>query len=212
MRMISVVDSCTIVLNAMRYIINRCESRCCAIMTNDYAEFIHAFRSGVEMHDVFMHIQPGNAFILKVVEEVLSSPKPPRVIVILEQLHMPTLQLLFAIGVRFFLSRRDPVYRINNVMQLTIANDYISPEVLSELHKDKARFFNQSQMEIFKDVKLFTPTESMIVISLLLSESLVNLANKRFVSVKTIHSHKRNALKKLGMKKLNAFFNGVQCF
>jgi DNA-binding NarL/FixJ family response regulator len=128
------------------------------------------------------------------------------VIALLENAHVPTLLLLRAMGVHFLLSYRDPTSRILDVLESRIPAHYISSELQSAIEKFQSTSSQAATWGRYHMVEHLTPMELSIIIDLLQGISPRHVARKFFVSIKTVSTHKLNALKKLGIKRLNMFF------
>lgn len=204
MRKVAVLDSCEFAQTGFHSIICNNESLICSLMTNNSSTLLAAFYVGIQMDDVFISVQPGDVGPLWAIHALIRSSVPPRVIVTVESAHVPMLQLLRALGVRFILSRRDTVDRICKVLLDPMLSHYISPALQSavdRIHPEPSRAAKKSTF--VGGVELFTLRETDIVLDLLQGISPCQVAKKRCLSVKTVSMYKINAIKKMGVKGLN---------
>lgn len=68
-------------------------------MTNNSSTLLSAFNAGMQMNNVFVHVQPGVIDMLRAIRVFIRSSSPPRVIAMVSNVHVPPLKLLRAMGV-----------------------------------------------------------------------------------------------------------------
>ncbi len=119
---------------------------------------------------------------------------------------IPILKLLRAMGVTFIFSLRDSLMEICNFLQNPSNSHYISEGVKTTFKTINPPSSKLSEWNSFDSVQYLTPTETEIILDLIQGISPWRVARKRFISVKTVSVHKRNALKKMELRELNDFF------
>lgn len=116
------------------------------------------------------------------------------------------LRLLHAIGGTFIVSRQGAVNELHNILQCHLLNHYISYKLQLAIQKHPPHTLWLTEAMTLDGAQILTATESEILIDLLRGKSTEFVARKRFISEKTVSTHKLNALRKLKVKNLSAFF------
>lgn len=116
------------------------------------------------------------------------------------------LRLPHAIGGNFIVSRQGAVNELHNILQCHLLNHYISYKLQLAIQKHHPHPLWLTEAMTLDGTQILTATESEILIDLLQGKSTKFVATKRLISEKTISTHKLNALRKLRLKNLNAFF------
>jgi len=162
---------------------------------------------------VFIHIQSNvNVIVfLRIIQGVINSVSRPRIIVMVDNVHAPTLKLLRSMDVRFILSQRESLITLLKILCSSAISHYMSDELHTVMKNIYPATVWGKEWGPFDGVQHLTPTEIEIVLDLLQGMSPQRMSQKRFVSVKTISTHKHNALRKMGLKGLNEFFISPRC-
>lgn len=178
----------------------------CFLTTSDISELVSVFYTNVQISDIIVHVKTGDNEILKVIAAFISSGSTVRVIVIVENVYASTVKLLRAIGVTIILSKFDSLDSIREVLNTPKNIRYMSPKVKSMIKSEQRDSQLVKVWDISKDEENLTPTETDIILDLCQGMSPWVVAKKRFISIKTVSRHKINALKKMGLKNINAIF------
>lgn len=206
MKNIVALDCNSFALNAIQYIANDSESITCKLATKDRSVFIWTVTTHTDIDVALVHVHPKDYSVLGLIQMLLTKTNPPRVIIMLNYAHPPTLKLILSMGIRFILLRRDPISRIRDTLQQLECSYYISPELDKIMANMKPPHYRAVSWKIFSGVQNLTPVETSIFIDLLNGMTQSLAAKKRFVSIKTISVHKINAIKKIGVNNINEFF------
>lgn len=190
----------------MRGIGKNHETLMCLLATNDISRLISIYYTELQINDVVVNLQPGRVDTLRVIATLISSHSIVRVIVMVDDTHMPTLRLLRAIGVSFIISKREPLNNIVSVLNNPMLTYYMSPGLQYVIEKSLPSSQWAKSLGTFNEAEPFTPTETDIILDLCHGISPWNVAKKRFISIKTVSRHKINALQKIGIKNLNEIF------
>jgi DNA-binding NarL/FixJ family response regulator len=150
--------------------------------------------------DALVNVQPKNYSMLRLIQKLLTLKKPPRVIIMMEYAHVPTFKLICSMGVNYILSRTDSVKHIRDALQKSESRHSASPGLERMMAKV------QLPAHFASSVQKLSPAEINILIDLLKGIPSWLVAKKRAVSIKTVSTHKLNALKKIGISNLNLFF------
>lgn len=196
-RKIAISSRCNFSLQGMFCIAHDLESLMCLSKNNDFFTLYSAFNNDIELDDVFVHVQSGVSEELRLIHKFITSRSPPRVLVLVDNAHAPTLKLLRAMGVVFIISLRDSLSNIGHLLQLSTIAHYMSPD----LHAVTKTIRSESD-----GVQYLTSAETEVILDLLQGISPCQVARKRFISVKTVSTHKLNALTKMELRRLNEFF------
>lgn len=202
MRKIFISSRCNFLLKGMSCITHDYESLACLCTTSVHSTLLPVVNSDVELDDVFVHVQPGAVGELRSVRKLITSGSPPRVIVLVDNTHVPTLKLLRAMGVIFIVSLRDALSNIVKLLLNCAISHLISAE-LQAVTKSIQPAPAWAESAEFDGVQCLTPMETEIILDLLQGNSPRQVARERCVSTKTVSMHKRNALKKMQLRGLN---------
>ena len=195
-RKIAISSRCNFSLYGMSSIVHEIESLTCVCTTNDSLELSLAFNSDIDVEDMFLHVRSGMSGELLVVQKLITSRLLTRVLVFVNKPHVPTLKLLRAMGVNFIVSLRDSLENIGKLLHDSSIANYMSPDLQAVIKTIQPKPAWATAWGAYDGVKYLTPTEMEIIIDLLQGISPWQVARKRFISVKTISTHKINALKK----------------
>lgn len=177
-----------------------------SLATNDRLPFLTELIGRMDVDDVFVHVQIGAIGILRVIQKILRSRLPVRVIVMVDNAHLPTLKLLRAMNVKTIFSKHDSLENICKILHGPVFNNYISTELYAVIETIQPASAWAKERTAFDGVQYLTPAETEIILDLLQGISPWQVARKRFISVKTVSSHKLAALKKMEIRGLNEFF------
>ncbi|EIO8806977.1 response regulator transcription factor [Salmonella enterica] len=205
-RKIAISCRCNFSLHGMSCIAHDRKSLSCLLKTNDFLTLHSTFNSDFEFDDVFVHVQSGVSGELRLIQKFITSHSPPRVFVLVDNAHAPTLKLLRAMGMIFIVSLRDSLSNIGRLLQGYSIASYMSPDLHAVIKAIQPAPVWAKEWGAFDGVQYFTPTETEIILDLLHGISPWQVARKRFVSVKTVSTHKLNALRKMELQRLNEFF------
>ncbi|WP_369606411.1 LuxR C-terminal-related transcriptional regulator [Serratia marcescens] len=175
-------------------------------MTNDCSVLLAAFKAGIPMNVVVTYVKPGGFDIVKVLNTLMRSASPPRIISMVDDGDILMLRLLRVIGGNFIVSRQGAISELHNILQCHLLNHYISNKLQLAIKKHLPHPLWLTEAMTLDGAQILTATESEILIDLLRGKSTEFVARKRFISEKTVSTHKLNALRKIKIKNLNAFF------
>ncbi|CAI0828615.1 helix-turn-helix transcriptional regulator [Serratia marcescens] len=206
MRKVAIFSQCNFILQGMSCIARERESLSFLLMTHHHLTPHSAFTRHVELDDLFVHVQSGRVGELRLIQKLIMLSSPPRVIVMVDNAHVPTLKLLRAMGVIFIISLRDALSNIGNILQDSSRVNYMSVELHAVIKAIPSAPAWATERGAFDEVQYLTPMETEITLDLLQGLSPRQVAIKRFISVKTVSTHKLNALKKMELGGINEFF------
>nr|SAY44677.1 transcriptional regulator FimZ [Serratia marcescens] len=206
MRKVAILDDCSFARNAMNHLVNESVDMTCSLMTDDCSVLLTAFKAGIPMNDIVTYVKPGGFDIVKVLNILMRSASPPRIISMVDDGDILMLRLLHAIGGNFIVSRQGAVNELHNILQCHLLSHYISYKLQLAIQKHPPHPLRLTESMTLDGAQILTATESEILIDLLQGKSTKLVARKRLISEKTISTHKLNALRKLRLKNLNAFF------
>ncbi|CAI1125979.1 LuxR C-terminal-related transcriptional regulator [Serratia ficaria] len=197
----AVLDRSHFVLVALKAIIGNASRSSCVRTTVNPSVFIETISTGSVSGDAIIYLDTCNYSMLFIIHYIIQFKVRHRIIVMLEDEHAPTLQLMRCMGVRFIVSRRDKICHLQHILCNSTLTSYVTGKhsVTHQGYSDKGFFCGRG---------LFTPSEGIILIELLNGLSPVRVAKKYSISVKTVSVHKCNALKKMGFKNMNVFLCG----
>ncbi|MBU3895667.1 LuxR C-terminal-related transcriptional regulator [Serratia rubidaea] len=207
MKYITVLDNDPFVACSLKSLVETSFGSGCLLTTATPLEFIYAVFSKMNMDYAFISYHSTDCRVLFAIQAFISSRPYSCLIVMLEDVNTPTLKLMLCMGVRFIITRREKLISIQHLMHKSIKQDdyYISP-LIQALIDESPPPSSWNKMTP-SNIALFTPTEKNVIIELLNGSPPRAVAKKLSISVKTVSVHKRNALKKMSVKNLNAFFS-----
>lgn len=182
----------------------------CSLITNEILAFTSSFHVQKNVQNIVVDIQPTAIPALRVLSKFIYSGSPIRFIVMVDNAHVPTLRLLQALGVRFILSKKESLENIYTILNSLTLSYYISTNLQTVLEKHQPTPHGANRWSIFNNSGMFTSTEADIILYLCQGMAPRRLARNRLISTKTVSSHKINALKKIGIKNLNAIFKVIK--
>lgn len=205
-RKIAISSRCNFVLYGIDCITNELYPFAYLLMNINSLTINSAFYSYIEFDDVFVHVRTGMSEELRLIQEFIKSFSPPRVIVLVDNAHAPTLKLLRAMGVFFIFSLHDSLRNIVLILQDPSMPSYMSPDLYTVIKDVQPPPTWAMEWNAFDGVQHLTSTETQIILDLIQGVSPWKVASKRCVSVKTISTHKLNALRKIEIRGLNELF------
>lgn len=203
MRRVAISSPCNFTLHGMTYVTHK--HLTCLFKNHGYLAIYSNFDSNVEFDDVFIHVRT-NASAGGLIQKFITLRSPPRIIVLVDNAHVPTLKLLRAMGIVFIVSLRDSLSNIDKLLQDSSIVRYMSADLHAVIKAIQLAPVWAAEWDAFDGVQYLTPTETEIILDLLQGISPWQIARKRFVSVKTVSTHKLNALRKMELQGLNEFF------
>lgn len=203
-RRVVISSPCNFTLYGVTYVTHKHVAR---LFKNHYYLALYSnLDSKVEFDDVFIHVRTNASAELRLIQKFITLRSPPRIIVLVANAHAPTLKFLRAMGVVFIASLRDSLSNIGKLLQDSSIVRYMSPDLHAVIKAIQPAPVWAAEWDAFDGVQYLTPTETEIILDLLQGISPWQIARKRFVSVKTVSTHKLNALKKMELQGLNEFF------
>lgn len=203
-RKIAISSPCNFTLHGMTYVTHKHVTY--LFKNHDYLAIYSNFDSNVEFDDVFIHVRTNASAELGLIQEFITLRSPPRIIVLVDNAHVPTLKLLRAMGIVFIVSLRDSLSNIDKLLQDSSIVRYMSSDLHAVIKAIQLAPDWAVEWDAFDGVQYLTPAETEIILDLLRGVSPWQIARKRFVSVKTVSTHKLNALKKMELQGFNEFF------
>lgn len=203
-RRVAISSPCNYTLRGMSYIAQKHVTH--LFKNHEYPAFDLDFNSHVEFDDVFIHVRMNACTELRLIQKLITLRSPQRIIALVDYAHAPTLKLLRAMGVFFIVSLRDSLSNIGKLLQDSSIVRYMSPDLHAVIKEIQPAPVWAAEWDAFDGVQYLTPTETEIILDLLRGVSPWQLAKMRFVSVKTVSSHKLNAMKKIKLRGINEFF------
>lgn len=203
-RRVAISSPCNFTLHGMTYVTHKHVT--CLFKNHDYLAIYSNFDSNVEFDDVFIHVRTNASAELGLIQKFITLRSPPRIIVLVDNAHVPTLKLLRAMGLFFIVSLRDSLSNIDKLLQDSSIVRYMSADLHAVIKAIQPAPVWAAEWDAFVGVQYLTPTETEIILDLLQGISPWQIARKRFVSVKTVSTHKLNALRKMELQGLNEFF------
>lgn len=203
-RRVAISSPCNFTLHGMTYVANKHVKR--LFKNHDYLALNSIFDSHIEFDDVFIHVRTNVSAELRLIQKFITLRSLPRIIVLVDNAHVPALKLLRAMGMVFIVSLRDSLSNIGKLLQDSSIVRYMSPDLHAVIKATQPAPFWAAEWDVFDGVQYLTPTETEIILYLLQGASPWQIARKRFVSVKTVSTHKLNALRKMELQGLNEFF------
>lgn len=158
------------------------------------------------LDDVYIQLCRGEVEKLFLIHLLMLLPSKPRVIVIVNDSHKPTLKLLRAMGVLFIFSLSDSLSDFEKILQCSTNENYISPDLFATIHPVQSSTARAMNRDFFNGIKYLTLSETNIILYLLNGIPPWLVARKLCISVKTVSSHKINALRKMNLSGINEFF------
>ncbi|MGQ8775980.1 helix-turn-helix transcriptional regulator [Serratia sp. NA_112.1] len=205
-RKIAIFSRCNFTLHGMSCIAHESEYLTFLFKTNNFLTRHSNFNSHIEFDDVFVHVQSGVSEELRLIQRFITSRSPPRVFILVDNAHAPTLKFLCAMGVISIVSLHDSLSNIGKLLQKSSETHYMSPDLRAVIKAVQPAPAKVSKWDAFDGVQYLTLTETEIMLDLLQGILPWQVARKRFISVKTVSTHKLNALKKMELRGLNEFF------
>lgn len=172
--------------------------------TRDETAIYSIFDSNVEFDDVY--VRANLSAELRLLLEFKKLRSAPRIFALVDNAHVPTLKLLRAMGVVFIVSLRDSLSNIGKLLQDSSRVRYMSPDLQSVIKAIQAAPVWAAEWDVFDGAQYLTPAETEIILELLQGVPPWQIAKRRLVSVKTVSTHKLNALRKMELRELNEFF------
>ncbi|BEN14177.1 hypothetical protein SMETP3_46650 (plasmid) [Serratia marcescens] len=207
MRKVAVYSYCSFALQGMVGIAHESKLIVHLLLENDSLIPYPYFNKNIELDDVFVHVRPGITGDLKLIKKIMTSGSSSRVIAMVDNtVSVPILKLLRAMGVTFIFSLRDSLMNLGNFLQDSSSSYYVSEELQESFKTIKAPSSRPSKWDLFDGVQYLTPMETEIILDLIQGISPWRVARNRFVSLKTVSTHKLNALRKMELRGLNEFF------
>lgn len=207
MRKIAVYSHCSFALQGIAGIAREFKYIVYLCLTNAPLTPYLALKKSIELDDIFVHIRPGINGDLKLINKLMTSRSSSRIIAMVDNsVSTPTLKLLRSMGVGFIFSLNESLIKTGDFLQNPSNYNYVSEALHTKLKGSKATSTRPSEYNIFDDVQYLTPTEKEIILDLIQGISPWRIARERFVSVKTVSTHKLNALRKMEIRGLNEFF------
>ncbi|MBF4114198.1 hypothetical protein IN593_25250 [Enterobacter cloacae] len=109
-------------------------------------------------------------------------------------------------GFFFIFSLRDSLNNIGKLLHDSSIVHYMNPDLPAVIKAIQPAPVWAAEWDAFDGVQYLMPTETKIILDLLRGISPSQIAKKRFISVKTVSSHKPDALRKMELQGLNEFF------
>lgn len=203
-RKVAISSPCNYTLRGMTYIAQKHVTH--LFKNPEYLALDFPLDNHIEFDDVFIHVRMNANAELRLIQKFITSRSPPRIVALVDHAHAPTLKLLRSMGLCFIVSLGDSLSNIGKLLQDSSIVRYMSPDLHAVIKAIQPPPFWAAEWDAFDGVQYLTPTETEIILDLLRGVSPWQLAKKRFVSVKTVSSHKLNALKKMELQGLNEFF------
>lgn len=126
-----------------------------------------------------------------------------KIIVVIYNATIAVVSLLKCMGIEIILSYYDSPDDFVMAMTCYKGEKYLSPVIVNTLNK------NATENNVNSDVSFLTTMERYVLGNLLVGISTDEIAKTKKIHIKTVHSHKMNALRKISIKKLNDL---VLCF
>ncbi|QDL35735.1 helix-turn-helix transcriptional regulator [Serratia liquefaciens] len=202
-KMVVISSPCSFTLHAMTYVVRK--HVMFLFKNHDDLALYSTFNRNIEFDDVIVHVPRDASAVLRLVQKFITLRSPPRILALVDNAHVPTLKLLRAMGIFLIFSLHDSLSNIRKLLQDSSIVRYMSSDLHAAIKAVQPAPVWASTWDSFDGVQYLTPTETEIILDLLQGVSHWQIAKKRFVSVKTVSTHKLNALRKMELRVLNEF-------
>ncbi|OPJ99436.1 helix-turn-helix transcriptional regulator [Serratia marcescens] len=201
MKRVLIFSNCPLIMNGIQCILKDVESISDTYATCDYSILSSQLSHEPAIDTVFVYLPTDFIDAVRTIDLCMKLKPSPRLVAIVGDINTAILQLICAMGVNIILSQRDTLINYITVAHGLAPAHYISPDTQKILEEIQP-------LSLYKEVEsiTFTPKETGVIIELLQGFSVCQVAKRKFVSIKTVSSHKLNALKKIGVRRINAFF------
>lgn len=164
-RRVAISSPCNFTLYGMTYVTHKHVTR--LFKNHDYLALYSNFDSKVEFDDVFIHVRTNASAELRLIQKFITLRSPPRIIVLVDNAHVPTLKFLRAMGMVFIASLRDSLSNIGKLLQDSSVVRYMSPDLHAVIKAIQPAPVWAAEWDAFDGVQYLTPTETEIILDLL---------------------------------------------
>lgn len=182
MKKIAVLDKDIYVLAGIEHTINHLIHKHCVFLTHDINHFIDNLYNGTKFDSAIIGYNFNHPELLTAISSYITLKGPKSLIVLLKRKNKNLLRLMHSMNVSWVIFLGEDINTIAYRIKQILLSD------VTPVHNANA----------------LTTKETEVIAALLDGLSTETVAKKMHLSIKTISTHKRNALKKIGISSLNA--------
>lgn len=160
-------------------------------------DFFYILSITDDINTIFIAYDPKWSQTLYVIDKLMRFYPFMDIIIVVEDVHIPSLTLIRSFGVKKIISKKDSAEAYLNAIEKPPEYIYVSSKI-------KGAFSNILSMRRFSEYNssFLTPAERYTISALIKGKDTLALANEKGCTIKTISQHKQNALSKLGCRKI----------